>query len=579
MDYPNINAIQRELLKKLQSISRNLEVRWDTARRALSFARSSDLGSMQSRVQVESDASRNQGVLSFINEHAELFGLPGKADSLRLLRAKKDYLDFYHHEYQLFFSTTNADAGLPSSLEVYGSRMTAHFGRDGSLIEVQSSCYSNIQPSNVVRVDIDWLRAGLHESIRSVEGFGNLEERLAAREKFFPLTDEPRLVIYPWQGRVIYSWATHGYGATQTTGRRDGGVASRNIVFGQMFFNAETGELFLFAPMNSGVDTPDVGSGMSTLPLGGPNFNVRPFNIVCADDGVYQLKDVTLERPIITYDANADAANAAYPNDSILTGKFRVSENQDRTWNQVAQGPYDYQRTESQQPEVDGHANCREIYDWYAALGNRVGWDNNRYTDAKVPFPAINLVAHAFDNDVRAFTSRSVDSYFALEQCAGKWYASIVCFDGDPTGWTEHGVIYDYPAGSKALVAHEYQHGVTNFSVDAVQGNPGGIPTHSEPPLAGWGARCKRASLMHSRACFPVTGGWGVKSRRPDRSGETLHTHQIRALSLPSRPIIGTPEIHPAARTRGISEAAFWRMLPTSWRRVAFTNARPALQT
>jgi Zn-dependent metalloprotease len=487
MDYPNINANQRQLLTKLQSTSRNLEVRWDTARGALSFARSSDLGSMRSRIHVESDASRSDGVLRLINEHAELFGLPGTADSLRLLRAKKDYLGFYHHEYQLFVSTTSAGAGLPDSIEVYGSRMIAHIGRDGSLIEVQSSCYAKIQPGNVVKIDIDWLRGRLHESIRSIEGFDQLEKRFAVREKFFPLTDEPRLVIYLWQGRVIYSWAAHGYGATQTTGRAEGGIASRSIVFGQMFFNAETGELFLFAPMNSGAETQDVGSGLSTLPLGGPPFNVRPLNIVCGDDGTYRLKDVTRERSIIIYDANADAANSAYPNDSILTNKFQVSENQNRNWDQVALGPYDYQRTASQQPEVDGHANCMEIYDWYAAIGNRVGWDNNCYCEAKVPCPAIKLVAHAFDNDVRTFTSRSVDLYFALEQDAGKWYACIVCFDGDPTGWIDHDAIYDYPAGSKALVAHEYQHGVTNFSVDAGNGNPGGIPTHSEPPLAGWG--------------------------------------------------------------------------------------------
>jgi Zn-dependent metalloprotease len=511
MDYPKIRSSQQELLKRLQTIGAKLQFRWDENRGALSFARSDDLAPGQARIEVESDTSRNDGIMRFLSEYGELFGLQGKAAGLGLLSARKDYLGIYHHEYQQF-AETNLEGGAPFSVEVYGSRLVAHFAPDGRFIEIQSSCHLDVQPTNAVKIDIDWLRKRVQESIRSLEGFGSLEKRLAARERFFPLAQEPRLVIYPGRGQPIYSWAAHGYGALQTMRPASGKPTRRTIAFAQMFFNAESGELFLFAPMSSWAETPDVGSGLSSLPLDGP-FADRILQIIRIDNtNTYLLKDATRGRSIVTYNANASPLSTQ-PADAILFRYISVSVNRGPSWNRTAADSSNEERTASQQPEVDAHATCGDVYDWYAAIGYRAGWDNDLCPPSVAVDPTINVVAHAVDPDprLRQATSRSVNLGFVLSMIGNTWYGSIVCFDGDPTGTTEAGVVYGYPAGSKALIAHEYQHGVTNFSVLDGAGNPGGVPRSSETApdgtqLAGWGGAIQEG--LSDVFAGLITGDW-----------------------------------------------------------------------
>ena len=49
----------------------------------------------------------------------------------------------------------------------------------------------------------------------------------------------------------------------------------------------------------------------------------------------------------------------------------------------------------------------------------------------------------------------------------------LAFFDGDPTGSTDPSIVFDYLAGSRAIVGHEYQHAITDFSFVDGSGNPG----------------------------------------------------------------------------------------------------------
>ena len=248
-----------------------------------------------------------------------------------------------------------------------------------------------------------------------------------------------------------------------------------------MFFDAETGELFLFAPTRKDAETADVGSGKSSIPLGGP-YDTRTLQIVRVDNGsTYRLRNTTKGRDIITFDANANSA-WVYPDipSLIEAGTIPVSNDTDgdKKWDRTAASTSNADRTSAQQPEVDEHATVAEIYDFYAAIGNRVGWDDGQYSAPLVPHQNINVVAHTYDDS--AGTSRSVNAFFDQELVSGHWVSHLAFFDGDPTGDTgqtdvDHGPVwkFDYLAGSKAIVGHEYQHAVTDFSFVDGAGNPG----------------------------------------------------------------------------------------------------------
>lgn len=124
----------------------------------------------------------------------------------------------------------------------------------------------------------------------------------------------------------------------------------------------------------------------------------------------------------------------------------------------------------TQQPEVDAHAICAEIYDWYTAIGGRVGWDNGEFDTVSVPNQAIRLIVHGFD-DIKNSTI-SANARFDGAPVRGKWISYIIFFDGDPTDINRRGAFHSF-ARSRALMAHEYQHAVTEFSFKDGHGNPG----------------------------------------------------------------------------------------------------------
>jgi Zn-dependent metalloprotease len=469
-----ITIQQRDLLKQLQTNHLHFSSSWNDAAGVLSFARSEDLA-QQLPGAVGRVADPDATLREFLDKYELLFGPTQLLPSLHLVRKKQDQVGFTHYEYQQTWAPDGGEKNRQGSVEVYGSKLAAHFAPGNKLVEVQSSCHSAIAPANEPKVPAASLGAKVLASIERLKGFAELRDRMKKHEeRLFPLMQAPRLVIYPWKGKHIYAWATYGYGVL-TKEEQDPRSASQDaIAFGQMFFDAESGELFLFAPTRKGAEMPTTGTGLGCTPLGGP-FTNRALQVVRVDAGsTYLLKNTTKGRDIVTFDANANSA-WVYPHipSFIDSGTIPTSSDTDGddTWNRTAANTTDAERTASQQPEVDEHSTVAELYDWYAAVGGRVGWDDNQYAAPLVPNQHINVVAHTYDPF--SGTSRSVNAFFDQELVSGHWVSHLAFFDGDPTGATDPALVFDYLAGSRAIVAHEYQHAITDFSFIDGAGNPG----------------------------------------------------------------------------------------------------------
>ena len=310
----DITSQQRDLLKQLETETENFTYAWDEARGALSFARGENLGqNLPAGAANESSPEATLG--RFLEKYETLFGPHSLLKTARLLRRRTDNIGFTHLEYLQVMTPAAVEKNAPREpIEVYGSKFAAHFAPGGRLVEVQSSCYSNVSPQNQIQVGVPSLRNSTLEAIAALPGFQQLQERMKRQEeRLFPLMQAPRMVIYPWKGKMIYAWATYGYGVLGKDQQEERSAKQDIIAFGQMFFDADTGHLFLFAPTRKGVEAPTVGSGLGCIPLGGP-FQNRTLQTVRVDaTSTYLLKNKTRARDMITYDANAISTCPRFP--------------------------------------------------------------------------------------------------------------------------------------------------------------------------------------------------------------------------------------------------------------------------
>jgi hypothetical protein len=113
-------------------------------------------------------------------------------------------------------------------------------------------------------------------------------------------------------------------------------------------------------------------------------------------------------------------------------------------------------------------------------------------------------LTHAYDKT----TTRSPSSYYNKGLSKGNWYAYLAFSDGDPTQkcTTASGTVEDtgfgYFSGSEFIVAHEYQHAITDFSFIDGAGAPG-LTYDISSALNGWlaAARIQIQVPMHSGPC------------------------------------------------------------------------------
>ena len=467
----NITQRQPSLLGQLREIDPNLNIQWDEIRGVASSIRG-NLTTAPAVAPTNLRAVAEPNSLAFLETYGELLGPPDISRSLRLLRSRTDDLGWVHLEFQQYYYPNGEQPALreliqDNAIEVYGSKLAAHFKSDGTLIEVQSSCWRDIQVDRELAINPQQLQTLLLQRIEPVQGFSELRSRVEPQEGSFPLTDPPRLVVYPWQNAFRLAWLSYGYGAYNRDSRGEL-TEFPNITYGQLVIDATTGEEILFAPTIHTAETADTGSGLAVTPLGSPT--TRTLNIVRLDTtSTYRLKDTTHSRDIVTYDA---ACSTSYNSNSeigtaLVNGTLPVSEDTegDKNWNRVPSATVS--RTDGQQPEVDAHYFAQQQYEWYNALAGRDGWDDGQYPNPPVPPLTINVLAHCYPPDEWAPDDcTTVNAYHWRRKAAGVWTYWLAFMNGN-------GTTYDYPAGSHFIFAHEYQHAITNCSFIDGANDPG----------------------------------------------------------------------------------------------------------
>lgn len=458
----NITSRQEALLDQLRKIDPALTFEWDEVRGVASFVRGKLV------VGTGSQSKPETIVQTFLATYGELFGALDISKMLEILRTSRDDLGWTHLEYQQLHRTTGELQSQQEVLEVYGSKLVAHVLPDSTLKEVQSSCWREIQLEDDTRLTPKQLKDTLTKAVVRAPGFSQLRRLMKEqKEEDFPIMQKPRLVIYPWQGGFRIAWTTYAYGTFDVDDRTAQPTGAKMLDLGQVFVDAATGEVILFARTSMGLETPDTGTGLGVTPFGGP-FVTRDLNIVRVDtSSTYRLRDTTHPRDITTYDA---ANSSSFSNDDqrgvgLNAGTLAVSADTDgdKSWNTLPTDSSVAQRTASQQPQTDIHFFIRDIYEWYDALaGGRAGWDDGQYPNPPVPDQTVRIIAHARDG----VNPSSINAGMRRRQYGGNFLYWLQFFDGDRT-------TYDYLAGSKFIVGHEYQHAITDFSFKDAAGNPG----------------------------------------------------------------------------------------------------------
>ena len=471
----NILPTQLELLSKLKEKDPALVVEWDDVKGVFSLIRGNLFNASVERLE--------SSIKKFLDEYAELFGPKKLSSMLKLLSNRSDDLGWTHLDYQLFIPVKTGREKI-LKVELYGSKLAAHFDNEGNLKMVQSSCWREIEFEYRRPITIKQLREILVSEIKKIPGYTELERSMKEqKEKQFPLMQEPRLVVHPWKENLILTWTTYCYGVLTEEYFEDKTQPTKKLVLGQVFVNALTGERLMFMPTMYHVETPDTGTGLGVTPLGGP-YVTRNLNIVRVDNSsTYRLKDTTHARQIITYDAACNSSwvygqGGAIKNFLLVNGTIPASEDTDgnKNWNHLPADSSTSERMGSQQPEVDEHYMCRELYEWYDALaGGRAGWDNGNYSDPPVSADTpIRVVAHVYNSRPDVASCRSVNAYHNYSLSNGKWIPFLAFYDGDPTATCSaaNDVGWDFLAGSKFVVGHEYQHAITNYNFKDGNGNP-----------------------------------------------------------------------------------------------------------
>jgi Zn-dependent metalloprotease len=441
----NITDHQKELLDQLLGAWPNAEVTWDDARGVVARARFAAGGDDQAPSEDE-----------LLDTYGPLFGPERLKERLREMRPLDDDLGMDHRRYWQAVAVKGVEP-----VELYGSRLLVHL-REGSVVEVQSGLWRDAEVESPPVVKATELREILQRRLGQARGTSALVKSLPKKDqRTFPLATTPRLVVFAWRGDFRLSWTAIAWGAFEKDRDRDAEGSSSELDVGPAFVDAVTSEVFFHSPGGRNAENATTGSGTRCTPLTG-GFGSRTLNIVRIDStSTYRLKDTTRARTVVTYDA---AGTASYGSDTtlgsaIVGSTLAVSEDTDGdfAWTRVPANTTAAERTASQQSEVDLHWFTGDIYDWYAAIGSRVGWDNNDFSSPPVPAQTLHAVAHVpggINAGMRSTWSGGNVTYW------------LKFFDGDVT-------TYDYLAGSAFIVAHEYQHAVTEFSFEDAAGNPG----------------------------------------------------------------------------------------------------------
>lgn len=477
----NITDEQRKLLSALMKTHPDVSFEWDEFRGVASVLQIqlSEPGKPEKPGKYEGSITE-KAVVSFLRKYRPLFYSTQPVCDLRFNRWQKDDLGHTHVEYDLVLNT----GGRLENIEVYGAKLVIHLHKNDSVYSVQSSCLRDMEIPESPKITEKDVAAILLRPMQAIPGFEKLMPVMKKREKNFPLQARPRLVAHFWKGRLIYAWMAYGYGFTEHHSHEKGQEQHQIVIdTGMAAIDAHTGEILYFSGSRKGAEIADTGTGLAVTPLESPQS--RNLNIVFdnATPSTYRLKDKTHNREIITYDANNSEEYCAgyiiiiiipFFIDTLAAGivdeMLPVSEDTDgdKNWNRLPADGSDAERTAGQQPETDAHYFCQELYEWYDALaGGRDGWDNNQYDATLVPPQPVRIIVHVRDRQTG--NPRRVNAFFNKQLIDEKWVSYLAFWDGDPSASSP----YEYLAGSKFVVAHEYHHAITDFNYKDGAGNPG----------------------------------------------------------------------------------------------------------
>ncbi|MBI4638542.1 MAG: bacillolysin [Candidatus Rokubacteria bacterium] len=451
----NLTSGQQDLLTRLLESAPGPTVRWDDARGVLRLVRGPGLHG----------ARGEAAAAAFLAGYAPLFGPANLARRLRLLAARVDRLGGRHLEYQQEYEL--GGPGRAARLPVYGSRLAVHFTPAGDLAEVWSNCWRDVAVADRPRVTAARARRMLAKAATAARPPGSKRDRRAAGDDV-ALPEAPRLVVYPWRGGFRPAWTAFGYAAVRAEQETPPVVEP-----GDVFLDAITGELFLFFPVRMHV----AGTGSGVTPIGGP-YVLRALEVEPAGGQLHRLRDATRPRVIVTYRDGCTARAGTWVQrcdalmDAILAGTTRPSENATGPdWLTTSATTLPADREASQQPEVDGHFFAAQAYEWYAAVGGRVGWDNGAFAGSAANLP-VRVVTHTRDPNLN--DCHTAYSQFWRKKTGGQWGAFVMFCDGNLNATSPNlPRRVDFPVGSKALFGHEYQHVVTFFSFRNDQNEPG----------------------------------------------------------------------------------------------------------
>lgn len=468
----NITKTQKKLVDELKKLISPPLVRWDESRGICWLLRGNFGGQ---------GCPPENTLKNFLIKFGPLFGPPNIGlNDFKPLNPKKGANDWLHLTFQHILPIKLKDS--PKYIAISGARISATFNNVQELLEIRSSLWRDspvdtqkkLKEEKIISIGKFCL---MHlNKLNNVTGFDKIYD-VAKKKKlrFFPFVTKPYLVIYPWEKKFPFVRVGHGY-ALLKFDHAGNLLSNSQLTFGKIYANATSGKIIVFTPSIRHLETPHLGSGLGVLPISGPIS--KPLNMVRIDNSgtttsKYLLKDKTHCRDIITY--NFDYAYGCSQEAicekiiSSLPPNPPISEDQDDVFSEIIiynSSATVYPETDiqkSQQPDVDAHYFAQKQFEWYESTFGRKGWDDD-YNTKYHPTPNlvsqnIHAVVHCRSPPLMGETAIvSIPMAYQGDAIEGNTKIYYIAFmDGNLRD-------ISYSAGSHFILAHEYQHVITDIS-------------------------------------------------------------------------------------------------------------------
>jgi thermolysin len=239
-----------------------------------------------------------------------------------------------------------------------------------------------------------------------------------------------------------------------------------------VFVNARTGAVEMrYDNLQTQTPTALVGNGVL---VGERLVASDPKKVSCALQATtYLASDLMRPIAIKTYDLKGNVARA----DSIVHGRTAFAEsdlaaNSATTWLDSV--------------VVDGHTYIGWTYDYFYQRDGWKGFDGNNVR-------AVSVMVHPVNRaDLTKYVWADVADYylnaFYCAQC-GRGREDILVFgEGLPAGYTSGGQYVDYYVATLGIVAHEYAHGVSDYTANLIYQNESGALSEAFSDIMGQAA-------------------------------------------------------------------------------------------